>query len=303
MLAGELAAGAAAFEGRFTGVDLRAIGDFAAALAFTPKGTLVATQAAPFRRRRQLAAGLGRGSVGSQGEDVIGTERHVWAVCRRCFTIPCSSVETACSVYAAGIKYRHPAPKEKPRLHTEASAWRTVRQDSQLCVTAARQAASSRTRLHPVRRHRRYCARLGQHSPPYMLPPIPELWVWRVPPSSTNSCCALQLTCFDHGAQVTVQANDNRCDLMHYPRAKNLICSTIHTWAVQPSPAAASSPSGAPCGAQRTRDRKAVPASERGAHAEEHACRHARRNDVNDGEHIQCQADRQGCKGPAYHSG
>lgn len=132
---------------------------------------------------------------------------------------------------------------------------------SQLCVTAARQAASPRTRHHPVRRHRRYYARLGQHSPPYMLPPIPELWVWRVPPSSTNSCCALQLTCFDHGAQVTVQANGNRCDLMHYPRAKNLICSTIHTWTVPPSPAAASLPSGAHCGAQRTRDRKAVPAS------------------------------------------
>lgn len=47
MLAWELAAGASALEGGFVEVDLGAVRDFAAALAFAPERALVASESTP----------------------------------------------------------------------------------------------------------------------------------------------------------------------------------------------------------------------------------------------------------------
>ena len=101
------------------------------------------------------------------------------------------------------------AQKEKPRLITEASAWPVYWPG--FPAVRHRDAAGSKSgaRFTCIRRSRRYFARLGQHSPPYMLPPILELWLASAA-QFKNSCCVMQLTCFDHGAQATVQP-DFRC--------------------------------------------------------------------------------------------
>ena len=76
MLAREFAAGTGAFECGAAKVDLGAIGRLAAALAFSPQGSLVAAEIGPVSRRRQLATGLGRGGIRCESQDLVGVESH-----------------------------------------------------------------------------------------------------------------------------------------------------------------------------------------------------------------------------------
>ena len=76
MFARKLAAGAGTFKGKVGKIDGGLIRFAATPLAFAPQGGIAPAEIGPVPWRRQLAAGLGRGGIGCESQDLVGVESH-----------------------------------------------------------------------------------------------------------------------------------------------------------------------------------------------------------------------------------